>query len=85
MLPTNNTLNTNDASITKDTDEGAMMVANSLLMTKDIKKSVGHLNRLIESSLSSSNNLVQMEQLHDKIKSFISVMDPESGTRVQRN
>lgn len=80
-----NNMITNDAQTTEAANEDEMLAGNVSLMAEDIRKSVGHLNRLIQSSLvSSSNNVLEMEMLHEKIKDFISVMDPNSGSRIQR-
>lgn len=80
-----NNMITNDAQTTEAANEDEMLAGNVSLMAEDIRKFVGHLNRLIQSSLvSSSNNVLKMEMFHDKIKDFISVMDPNSGSRIQR-
>lgn len=80
-----NNMITNNAQTTEAANEDEMLAGNVSLMAEDIRKSVGHLNRLIQSSLvSSSNNVLEMEMLHEKIKDFISVMDPNSGSRIQR-
>ncbi|CEP17969.1 hypothetical protein [Parasitella parasitica] len=76
---------TNDAQSTQFANEDEMSVGNVSLIAENIRNSVGHLKRLVQSSLvSSSNNVLGMEMLHDKIKNFISVMDPNSGLRIQR-
>ncbi|RCH80005.1 hypothetical protein CU098_008123, partial [Rhizopus stolonifer] len=71
-----NNMITNDAQTTEAANKDEMLATN---------KFVGHLNRLIQPSLvSSSNNVLEIEMLHDNIKDFISVMDTNSGSRIQR-
>lgn len=62
-----NNMTANDAQTTEAANEDEMLAGNVSLMAEDIRKYVGHLNRLIQSSLvSSSNNVLEMEMLHDK-------------------
>lgn len=80
-----NLMSMNDAQGIEDANEEGINEANMSQTAKDVKKSMEYVVRLMNSSFaSSSSNILEMELFHDKIKNIISVLDPNSGARVQR-